>query len=77
MAVIEKITEINDIIKSVFEFTQNDETVKKDFDEYLATIGARDISLNQMEKIFLPYIFERRIENKSILEMYKEENSKN
>lgn len=72
MTVIEKINEINEAIKEVFEFTQSNEKVREDFNEYLATIGARDISLNQMEKIFLPYIFERRIEDSSILEMYKE-----
>ncbi len=72
MTVIEKINEINEAIKEVFEFTQSNETVRNDFNEYLSTIGARDLSPNQMEKIFLPYIFERRIENVSILEMYKE-----
>ena len=77
MTVIEKINEINDVVREIFEFTQNDEKVKADFDEYLATIGARNISLNQMEKIFLPYIFERRIDNKSILEMFKENGAKN
>ena len=72
MTVIEKINEINEAIKEVFLFTQENETVRNDFSEYLATIGAKDITLNQMEKIFLPYIFERRIDNVSILEMYKE-----
>ena len=72
MTVIEKINEINVAIKEVFEFTQTNETVRNDFSEYLATIGAKDITPNQMEKIFLPYIFERRINNVSILEMYKE-----
>lgn len=72
MTVIEKINEINEAIKEVFEFTQENEIVRNDFSEYLSTIGARDITLNQMEKIFLPYIFERRIDNVSILEMYKE-----
>lgn len=52
MTVIEKINEINDIIKEIFDFTQTNEKVKTDFDEYLATIGARNISLNQMEKSF-------------------------
>ena len=72
MTVIEKINEINDAVKEVFEFTQTNELVQNDFNEYLLTIGAKDISLNQMEKIFLPYIFERKINNVSILEMYKE-----
>jgi len=72
MTVIEKINEINESIKEVFEFTQSNEVVQNDFNEYLATIGANDLSSSQMEKIFLPYIFERRIENVSILEMYKE-----
>ena len=72
MTVIEKINEINEVIKEVFEFTQTNETVQTDFNEYLATIGARELSSSQMEKIFLPYIFERRIEGVSILEMYKE-----
>ena len=57
MTVIEKISEINEAIKEVFEFTQTNEKVREDFNEYLATIGARDITINQMEKIFLPYIF--------------------
>ena len=56
MTVIEKINEINEVIKEVFEFTQSNETIKADFDEYLSTIGARNISLNQMEKIFLKEI---------------------
>ena len=74
MTVIEKINEINEAVKEIFDFTQKNETVKADFDEYLATIGARNIQLSQMEKIFLPYVFERRINDKSILEMFLEEN---
>ena len=72
MTVIEKINAINEAIKEVFEFTQSNEVVQNDFNEYLSTIGANNLSSNQMEKIFLPYIFERRIKNISILEMYKE-----
>ena len=77
MTVIEKIGAINDVIKEIFEFTQKDEKICADFNEYLATIGARNITLNQMEKVFLPYIFERKLENKSILEMFIEQNPKN
>lgn len=73
MTVIEKINEINDAVKEIFDFTQSNAIIKADFDEYLATIGARNISLNQVEKIFLPYIFERNINGKSIIEMYRDE----
>ena len=61
MTVLEKINEINDALKEIFDFTQTNETINSDFTEYLSTIGARNIPLNQMEKIFLPYVFERRI----------------
>lgn len=77
MTVIEKINEINEALKEIFDFTQTNETIKSDFTEYLSTIGARNISLNQMEKIFLPYVFERRIAGKLILDMYKEEKGAN
>ena len=73
MTVLEKSNEINEALKEIFDFTQTNETINSDFTEYLSTIGARNISLNQMEKIFLPYVFERRIGGKSILEMYTEE----
>ncbi len=77
MTVIEKINEINDVLKDVFMFTQSNSTVKSDFDEYLSTIGAKNISLNQMEKIFLPYIFERRLNGESIITLYSKEHDKN
>ena len=48
MVVLEKIGEINDILKEIFEFTQSNETVREDFTEYLATIGAKNIPLNHM-----------------------------
>ena len=76
MAVIEKITEINDVLKDIFNYTQSNPIIKADFDEYLATIGSKNIPLHQMEKIFLPYIFERRLNNKFIMEMYAEEKGK-
>ena len=72
MTVIEKINEINDSIKEILVFTQANDTIREDFNEYLSTIGARELTSAQMEKIFLPYIFERKINNKTILEMFKE-----
>ena len=70
MPVTDKITEINDVLKDIFNFIQNNEEVRADFEEYLATIGSKNISLNKIEKIFLPYIFERKLNDKFILELY-------
>lgn len=77
MTVLEKVNEINDILKEIFSFTQENSTIKADFTEYLSTIGVKNISLNHMEKVFLPYIFERKINGKSILEMYLDEKGEN
>ena len=73
MTVIEKINNINDVLKEVFNYTQTNEKIRADFEEYLSTVGAKNIQLSQMEKIFLPYVFERNIEGKSILEMFTED----
>ena len=73
MAVIDKINEVNEVLKEIFNFTQANAIIKSDFDEYLKTIGAKNIDLNKMEKIFLPYIFERNINNSSVLDMFREE----
>ena len=77
MTVIEKVSEINEVLKEIFAFTQSNEKIKSDFEEYLSTFGAKNIQLNQVEKIFLPYIFERKIDDKYILEMYIEEKGSN
>lgn len=77
MTVIEKINEINDAVKEIFEFTQANDEVRNDFEEYLSTIGALNISLNQMEKVFLPYVFERNLNGKSIIEMFCESRASN
>ena len=73
MTVIEKITEINGALKEIFNFTQSDSVIKEDFTEYLSTIGNSNLSLSQVENVFLPYVCERRIDDKSILEMFKEQ----
>jgi len=70
MPVIEQLNEINGVMKEIFEFTQSDSVIQADFSEYLSTIGARNISLSSMEKVFLPYIFERRLDNVPVLEMF-------
>ena len=35
MLILEDLKEINNVIKDLAEFVQNDETVKPDFEEYL------------------------------------------
>ena len=72
MNAVEKIIGINEVIKDIFRFVQEDETIKPDFQEYLSTMGAMNATSTQMEKIFIPYIFERYIGEpaKSIIELY-------
>ena len=74
MTVIEKLNDINAVVKELFEFVLNDETTKEDFAEYLSTMGAMNASPAQMEKLFVPYVFERNLGEppKSIIELYIE-----
>ena len=62
MVILEDLKEINDVIKELAEFIQNDETVKPDFEEYLKTIGNTNL-----QSACFTYIFERNLNNKSIL----------
>ena len=39
MVILEDLKEINDVIKDLAEFVQNDSVVKPDFEEYLNTVG--------------------------------------
>ena len=72
MSIIDKIISINGVLKEIFEYLQTDDTVKSDFSEYLATIGAKNITSAQLEKVFLPYIFERVVgkDKKTIVELF-------
>lgn len=74
MSIIDKIISINGVLKEIFEYLQTDDTVKADFSEYLATIGAKNITTSQLEKVFLPYIFERVIgkDKKTVVELFHE-----
>ena len=71
MLTFEELKEINDIIKNLAEFVQSNEIVKPDFEEYLKTIGNTNV-----QSAYLTYIFERNLENKSILELYLENTKK-
>ncbi|MGN1152644.1 MAG: hypothetical protein ACI4S3_01310 [Candidatus Gastranaerophilaceae bacterium] len=74
MNAVEKIIGINEILKDVFQFVQEDDVIKPDFQEYLSTMGAMNATSTQMEKIFIPYIFERYLGEpaKNIIEQYNE-----
>jgi len=71
MLILEDLKEINDVIKKLAEFIQNDETVKPDFEEYLKTIGNTNL-----QSACFTYIFERNLNNKSILTLYLENTKK-
>lgn len=72
MTVIEKLNDITSVIKELFEFVQTDDATKTDFQEYLSTMGALNASPNQMEKLFIPYVFERNLGEppQSIIEIF-------
>ena len=64
----EELQKINDIIKNIANFIQQDSAVKPDFLEYLKTVGN---SMNIQMACF-NYIFERKINGKSITELYSD-----
>jgi len=72
---IDTIGEITQALKDLYEYVLNTENLKSDFDEYLATIGAKDVPLNRMESVFIPYAFERYIDEskKTVVELFNDE----
>lgn len=64
----EELQEINDVIKNIALFIQEDNNIKPDFEEYIKTIGN---SMNYQAACF-NYIFERKLNDKSILQLYVE-----
>lgn len=76
MNVIEKINSISEVMGELISFVQSDKDIQPDFQEYLSTIGAKDISPAQMQSASLPYIFERNIDSKSIFELFLEKTKK-
>ena len=69
MLILEDLKEINDVIKELAEFIQNDEFVKPDFEEYIKTVNGMNF-----QSACFNYIFERNLNNKSILALYLENN---
>ena len=77
MSVIEKLAVISDTITKVMNFVLSDEIVKPDFDEYLATLSAKNADASRIQVLLIPYIFERRLTEarKTIIEKKKEKNT--
>lgn len=68
----EELQQINEIIKNMSGFIQENDKVKPDFTEFLNTVGN---SMNPQMACF-SYIFERKIDGKSIPELYIEYSNK-
>lgn len=62
---------INKVTDKLADFVLNDTDISKDFTEYLKTIGTKDTVATT-----IPYIFERRLNSKSIIDLYLEKNKK-
>lgn len=77
MSVIEKLAIISDTITKIMNFAVTNEIVKPDFEEYLATLSAKNADSSRVQALLIPYIFERRLgeSRKTIIELFKEDNS--
>ena len=71
MLILEDLKEINDAIKELAEFVQNDDFVKPDFEEYIKTVNGMNF-----QSACFNYIFERNLNNKSILTLFLENTKK-
>lgn len=76
LTIIEKLQTISETISDLINFVQTNEEIEPDFKEYLATIGVNNAAPAQMQSICLPYIFERNINSKSIIEIFLEKTKK-
>lgn len=61
MPALDKIQSINDTIKNIAQFIQNDEFVKPDFNEYIKTISSNGRQRINFQAACFNYIFERRL----------------
>lgn len=71
MLILEDLKGINDVIKELAEFVQNDASVKPDFEEYVKTVNGMNF-----QSACFNYIFERNLNNKSILTLFLENSKK-
>lgn len=76
LTIIEKLKAISETMGELINFVQTNPEVEPDFREYLTTIGAKDITPAQLQSVCLPYIFERNINSKSIIDIFLEKTKK-
>ncbi|MDD3437689.1 MAG: SEC-C domain-containing protein [Candidatus Gastranaerophilales bacterium] len=74
--VIEKLNTISEVMTDLINFVQTDKDVEPDFQEYLKTIGVKELTPAQSQAVCMPYIFERNINSKNILEIFLEKTKK-
>ena len=74
--IIEKLNAISEVMSDLIDFVQTNKEVEPDFSEYLTTIGAKDATPAQLQSVCLPYIFERNISSKSIIDIFLEQTKK-
>ncbi len=74
MLLKEKAEFVSESIDKIIQFVNQDETVKQDFENYLATIQFQGQSYSELQSVLIPYIFERRLteERKGIIQLFKE-----
>lgn len=74
MNIQERMDSINGVIKDIAEFIQNNEDIKKDFNEYLQTIGVGTKNGVPLQTACFSYILERNLgeDLKSVTQLYLE-----
>ena len=73
---LEDLKIVSDVIKNIVEFVQEDLAVKGDFEEFIKTVGVGQNAVMDFNTAVLNYIFERRLQNKSIIRLYLDRKNK-
>lgn len=74
--IIEKINTIGEVMGDLINFVKSDKDIAPDFSEYLTTIGVKNPTAQQLHAAALPYLFERNLDSKSIIELFSEKTKK-
>ena len=75
MLVKENVETISLLIDKLFDFVKTDLLVQKDLSDYLAPIAENINSHQKLQAAIIPYIFERSLNNKSVIDIFIENDS--